>query len=217
VDLGSGEIHMFKQSFQWAAVALPVFSILFAGGCGVLPSHPNQINTFDGATYDTLLLAHGALTALDASVSTSYPKYTATFNQAAAAYGVAYTAYASFRTTPSTQAEVTVTINNLTVAIVALENAFEIDMGASTASIAEIRARAKKMRSSVGQSGISVSDLLTELEIAAAVANTIPRTGPYAQLAELVVETTSAALVAETNAVSQPIDLTQIAPIPAIQ
>jgi len=33
----------------------------------------------------------------------------------------------------------------------------------------------------------------------------------------MVVETTSAALVAETSAVGQPIDLTQIQPIPAIQ
>ena len=208
---------MFKQKLQWAAVALPVLSILFAGGCGVQPTHPNQINAFDGDTYDTFLLAHGALTALEASVSTSYPKYKPIFNEAAAAYGVAYTSYASFRITPSSQSEVTVTINNLTIAIVALENAFEIDMGASATSIAEIRARAKKLRSSAGQSGISVSDLLTELEIAAAVANTIPHTGPYAQLAEMVVETTSAALVAETSAVGQPIDLTQIQPLPAIQ
>jgi hypothetical protein len=207
---------MFKQKLQWAAVALPVLSILFAGGCGVQPAHPNQISAFDGASYDTFLLAHGALTALEASVSTSYPKYTPIFNEAAAAYGVAYTSYASFRITPSTQAEVTVTVNNLTIAIVALENAFESDMGASATNIAAIRARASKLRSSAGQS-ISVSDLLTELEIAAAVANTIPRTGPYAQLAEMVVETTSSALVAETSAVGQPIDLTQIQPLPAIQ
>lgn len=208
---------MFKKSFQWAAVALPVFSILFASGCGILPSHPNQINAFDGETYDTFLLAHGALTTLQANVNTSYPKYVPMVNQAAAAYGVAYTAYASFRTTPTTQADVTTTVNNLTVAIVALENAFDTDMKASAASIADIRKRAKRLRLAAGQNGVSVSDLLTELEIAAAVANTIPRTGPYAQLAEMVIQTTSAALVAETAAVGQPIDLTQIQPLPAIQ
>jgi hypothetical protein len=206
---------MFK-TFKWAAVALPVLSILFASACGSQPSHPNQLNAFDGATYDTLLLAHGALTSLQASVTTSYPKYAPICNQATAAYNAAYTSYASFRLTPTTQAEVSVTIGNLTVAIVALENAFETDMQASTVNVAEIRARAKRLRTSAGQAGISVSDLLTELEIAAAIAQTIPRAGPYAKLAGIVIQSTSAALVAETAAVGQPIDLTQIQPIPAI-
>ena len=169
---------MFKPSFQWAAVALPVLSILFASGCGSQASHPNQLNTFDGATYNTLLLAHGALASLEANVTTTYPKYAPIFNQAAAAYGVAYTSYASFRVTPTTQAEVAVTIDNLTIAIVALENAFESDMHASAASIAESRARARRIRAAAKEAGISVSDLLTELEIAAAVASTILRIKP---------------------------------------
>jgi len=205
---------MFPRLFKWAAVVLPVMSVMFASGCGSQPTHPNQINAFDGDTFDTLLLAHGALTSLESNVTTSYPKYVPIFNQAAAAYGLAYTTYASFRTSPATQAQVTVTMDNLTVAIVALEDAFETDMQASTASIAEIRARAKHVRSSAG---ISISDLLTELEIAAAIANTIPQTGPYAKLAQIVIQTTIAALAAESAAVGQPIDLTLIQLIPAIQ
>jgi hypothetical protein len=201
---------------KWAAVALPVLSFVFASGCGSQPAHPNQINTFDGATYDSLLLAHGALTSLKTSIATSYPKYAPIFNEVAASYGGAYAAYASFRTTPTTQAEVAVTINNLTVAIVALENAFQIDMQASTTSIAAIRASAKRLHGSAVKAGVSVSDILTELEIAAAIAQTIPHSGPYAQLAALVIQTTSAALVAETSAAGQPIDLTLIQPIPAI-
>jgi hypothetical protein len=207
---------MFK-TFQWAAVALPVLSILLASSCGTHTSHPNQINAFDGATYDGLLLAHGALTSLEANVTTSYPKYVPIFNQAGAAYNTALATYTTFRATPTTQAELSVTIGNLTVAIVALENAFQTDMQASSTNIAEIRARAKRLRTSASNAGISVSDLLTELEIAAAVARTIPQTAPYAQLAEVIIQTTSAALAAEVAQVGQPIDITLIQPIPAIQ
>ncbi len=208
---------MFKKSLQWAAVALPVLSILFASGCGSPVSYPNEINAFDGGTYDTLLLAHGALTSLEANVSTLDPKYVPMFNQAAAAYGVAYSAYISFRTTPSTQAEVAVTINNLTIAIIALEDSFQADMQASATSIAQIRKHAQHVRKSAEKAGISVTDLMTELEIAAAVADTVSKTGPYAKIAEIVIETTSAALAAESAAAGQNINLSLIQPIPALQ
>ena len=208
---------MFKPYlFKWAAVALPVLGLVFASGCGSQPNHPNQISTFDGATYDSMLLAHGAMTSLEVSITASYPKYAPTFNQANAAYSAAFAAYSTFRTTPTTQVEVAVTINNLTVAIVAIENAFQIDMQASTTKVAAIRAHAKRLRGSAAQAGLSVSDILTELEIAAAIAQTIPQAGPYAKLAALVMQTTSAAIVAETSEAGQPIDLTLIQPMLAI-
>jgi hypothetical protein len=205
------------HSFKWAAVALPVLGILFAGGCSTQTSHPNQINAFDGATYDGLLLAHGALTSLGANVTISYPKYAAIFNQAGASYNAAFTAYSAFRIQPASQAEVAVMIGNLTVAIVALENVFQSDMQASPANVASVRAHAKRVRASAKQAGVTVSDILTELEIAAAIARTIPQAGPYAALAEVVIESTSAALAAEIAATGQPIDLSLIQPIPAIQ
>ena len=210
---------MFKTffPFQWAAVALPILGILFASGCGNQPGHPNQINAYDGGTYDTLLLAHGALTSLESTVAASDPKYVPIFNQAAAAYSLSYAAYAAFRTSPTNQADVAVTVNNLTVAIVALENAFQTDMHASATSVLKIRAHANRLRSSAGQAGITVSDLLTELEIAAAVANTIPQSGPYAKLAQLVIQTTSAALATESAAVGQAIDLALIQPVPSLE
>jgi hypothetical protein len=209
---------MFKRSLsKWAAVALPTLGILLTCGCGTPASHPNQVSAFDGGTYNTLLLAHGALTSLQANVVTSYPKYIPIFNQATAAYAVAYNAYASFRKAPATQLEVSVTINNLTVAIVALENSFQTDIQASPAKVGQIRRRSIRIRSNAAQAGFSVSDLLTELEIAAAVANTIPKTSPYARMAELIIQTTSAALAAEMAAAGQPIDLTLIQPWPAVQ
>jgi hypothetical protein len=205
------------HSFKWAAVALPVLGILFASGCGTQTGHPNQINAFDGATYDNLLLAHGALYSLEANVTAGYPKYAPMFNQASASYNAAYAAYSNFRVQPASQAEVAVMIGNLTVAIVALENVFQVDMQASPAAVANVRAHAKRARASAKQAGVTISDILTELEIAAAVAHTIPQTGPYAGIAEMVIESTSAALAAEIAAAGQPIDLSLIQPIPAIQ
>jgi hypothetical protein len=207
---------MFK-TFKWAAVALPVIGVLIANGCGTQPTHPNQLSVFDGATYDSLLLAHGALASLQANVQTSYPKYVPMFNQASTAYSTAYTTYTTFRTEPKTQAEVAVAIGNLVVAIVAIENVFQTDMKASTASVAHIRAHARRLRTSAKQAGISVSDILTELEIAAAVARTIPAASQYAALAQVVIQSTDAALAAESVEVGQPIDLALIQPIPPIQ
>ena len=205
---------MFKN-LKWAAAALSVLSILFASACSFQTRHPNQLNAFDGATYDSLLLAHGALASLQANVTVSHPKYVPICNQARAAYGMAYAAYATFRTTPTTQAEMAVAIDNLTVAIIALENAFQSDMQASTANVAHIRAHAKHLRASAKRARITVCDILTELEIAAAVARTIPKAGPYAVLAQVVIQSTSAALAADTAAAGQPIDLSLIQPIPA--
>jgi hypothetical protein len=199
-----------------AALAVPVLSLFLATGCGSQPSHPNQINALDGATYDTMTLAHGALTSLRAQVSFSYPKYVPVFNQAAAAYGPAFNAYAAFRTNPSDQAEMGVEIDNLTVSIIALENAFQTDMNVSASTVAQVEKQAKKLRQSISDR-VTVSDILTELEIAAAVARTVPAAAPYAALAQVVITSTSEALAAEIAAAGQPIDLTTIQPIAAIQ
>jgi hypothetical protein len=64
---------------------------------------------------------------------------------------------------------------------------------------------------------VSISDILTELEIAAAVARTIPPAAPYAILAELVIGATSQAVAADTAASGHAIDLTTISPITPIQ
>ena len=63
---------------------------------------------------------------------------------------------------------------------------------------------------------VSISDILTELQIAAAIARTIAPAAPYALLAELVIGATSQAVAAESAASGRAIDLTTIAPIPAI-
>jgi hypothetical protein len=204
------------NKLKWGGLALPIFSLVFilTTGCGTQPNHPNQLNAFDGATYDTLTAAHGALGSLRAQISASYPKYVPQFNQAASAYGVAFQAYSLYRTDQSNQSQLSLTIANLTVSVVALESTFQSDMNASPAAVANVQTRAKKMRASAR---VSISDILTELEIAAAIARTIPPAAPYALLAELVIGTTTQAVAAESAASGYAIDLTTISPIMPIE
>jgi hypothetical protein len=203
------------NKLKWGGLALPVFSLVcvLTIGCGTQPNHPNQLNTFDGATYDTLTVAHGALGSLRAQISASYPKYVPQFNQAASAYEVAFQAYSLYRTDQSNQSQLSLAIANLTVSVIGLESTFQSDMNASPAALANVQSRAKKMRAAAR---VSISDILTELEIAAAVARTIPPAAPYAILAELVIGATSQAVAAESAASGHAIDLTTIAPIAAI-
>ncbi|MGH9582677.1 MAG: hypothetical protein ACRD4O_07060 [Bryobacteraceae bacterium] len=203
-----------KQPFLLAAAPVLALAVLFSG-CNPQPSHPNQINAFDGATYDSLTLAHGALSSLRASVSSAYPKYVPLFNEAAAAYATTVNAYAVYRANPSDQAAVAVDISNLTVSIVALENTFTARMHVSPQADLNIRRKAKRIRAAAG-SNLSLSDILTELEIAAAVARTIPAAAPYATLASIVIAATQQAIAAESAVSGQPIELATLAPITLI-
>ncbi len=205
---------MLKTKFT--ALALTAISlILTITGCNTQPNHPNQINAFDGASYDTLTLAHGALLSLRAQVSTNYPKYTPVFNEAAAAYTTALDAYTVFRTSQSSQPAVSVAINNLTVSVLALENAFQADLHVSPAVILKMNKKALKMRAAAGPQ-ISISDILTALEIAASIAATIPGAQPYSALAAMIIGATQQALAAESAASGQPIDLSTLQPVPSI-
>ncbi|HEY6989789.1 MAG TPA: hypothetical protein VH369_15450 [Bryobacteraceae bacterium] len=198
-----------------SSLALPVFSLFFmlTTGCGTQPNHPNQLNTFDGATYDSLTLAHAALGSLRTQISASYPKYVPQFNQAADAYTVAFQAYSLYRTDRSNASQLSLAVSNLTVSVAALEAAFQSDMHASPAVVARFQHRARSIRATAR---VSISDILAELQIAAAVAQTIAPAAPYAMLAQLVIDATRQALAAQSAAASQAIDLSTIAPLPAI-
>ncbi len=197
------------------SVAMISASIIFTG-CNTQPNHPNQISAFDGACYDSLTLAHGALASLRGQLQADYPQYASAFNQAVASYSVALDAYSLYRAAPKSEADVTVDIGNLTVSIVSLENAFESDLHVSAASVLKIRARATKMRQAAGPN-VPAIDILTELEVAAAVAEAVPAAKPYAQLAAVVIAATQSALAAEQSAAGQPIDLSTIQPVSPIQ
>jgi hypothetical protein len=197
-----------------SSLALPILSLLLmATGCGTQPNHPNQLDTFDGATYDSLTLAHAALSSLRTQISAGYPKYVPQFNQAASAYAVAFQSYSLYRTDRSNASQLSLAIANLTVSVTGLEAVFQDDMQASPAAVANVQSRAMKIRATAR---VSISDIFTELQIAAAVAQTIPAAAPYAMLAQLVIDATRQALAAQTAAASQPIDLSAISPVPAI-
>ncbi len=189
------------------AISLSLFT-----GCNPPVKHPNQINSFDGASYDGLTLAHAALTSLRTSVSTNYPQYKTTFNQAAASYTTAYEAYSVFRTIPADQSAAALAISNLTISMVYLENKFQADMNVPQGTVHAVRGRAARIRAVVDPR-ITLSDILTELEIAASIAATVPGTQPYATLAELVIKATEQAVAAMQSNSGQPIELTSIAPI----
>jgi len=195
---------------------LSVLCLVWAAGCGTQPAHPNQLNAFDGASYDTLTLAHGALSSLRAQVSVGYPKYVPLFNEAADAYAATESAYALYRTNPADPSAVTVAISNLTISIIALENSFQSDMQVSPAVVAGIRKKAESLRQRAAGQRVTVSDILTELEIAAAVAKAVPAASVYAGLASMVIEATSQALAAESASAGQPIDLSTIQPVAAL-
>jgi hypothetical protein len=193
-----------------------VVCVVLATGCGTQTPHPNQLNAFDGASYDTLALTHGALTSLRAEVAVSYPKYAPMFNQTAGSYAAAYDAYAVYRSNPKDQAALTVAVANLTVSIVALENSFQSDLQASPALVKSVHDKARTLRARATGQNVTVSDVLTELEIAAAIARAIPATQPYAGIASMVIAATSEALAEESARAGQPIDLSSIQPISTI-
>lgn len=208
-----------RINLKLAALALAMGAVLFSTtGCKAQADHPNQINTFDGASYDSLTVAHVALGSLRGQIAGTYPQYATQFNQAAVTYSTAFNAYSLYRSaaTASNQAEVTVAIRNLTLSIVVLENAFENDMHVSGKSEMAIRGKAARIRAAAS-SNVSVVDILTELEIAASIAETVPQTQPYAQLAAMVIAVTDEAVDALDAAAGQPIDLSTIQPIPTIQ
>jgi hypothetical protein len=202
------------NKLKLAVLILPLFAFFLASGCGSQPAHPNELNAFDGTTYDSLTVAHGALTSLRAEVVSSYPKYAPVFNQAAAAYATAFNSYSLYRTTAN-EADISMALANLTVSVVALENAFLNDMHASSVNIVKMRRKANAMRARASAS-VTISDVLTELEIAAAVAKAIPAAQPYAALAQIVIDATSQAVAAEAAASGQVIDLSTIQPLAAI-
>lgn len=203
------------NKFGRSSLALPILSLflMLATGCGTQPNHPNQLDTFDGATYDSLTLAHAALSSLRTQISAGYPKYVPQFNQAASAYAVAFQSYSLYRTDRSNASQLSLAVANLTVSVTGLEAVFQSDMQASPAAVANVQSRAMKIRATAR---ISISDIFTELQIAAAIAQTIPPAAPYAMLAQLVIDATRQALAAQTAAASQPIDLSTISPVPAI-
>lgn len=208
-----GLMHKFKLAFSTLIIAALAFGTV---ACNTQPTHPNQINIFDGASYDSLTIAHAALASFRVQVSTSEKQYASVFNQAAAAYATGYNAYSLYRATQSNQAAVSVDIANLTASIVSLESAIQANLQVSPQVISNVRRKAARVRAAANPR-ISISDILTELQIAAAIAEAVPGTQPYSGLAAIVIKATQQALAARNSASGEPIDLSTIQPIALIE
>jgi hypothetical protein len=209
-----GSQAMLPFKFIFAATFVAVLT--FCTGCNNQPTHPNQINAFDGASYDSLTVAHAALVSLRSSVSTTQQQYTVPFNEAAQTYTTAYNGYATYRTAQTNEAALVLALSNLTTSITSLESTFQTGMNAAPADIARARQSGLRFRATLGKR-ITVSDILTELEIAASVASTIPGTQPYSTLAAIVIKMAQDGLAAFSASSGQLIDLSTIQPVALIQ
>lgn len=207
---------MIPSKLRWVtAAASLVLATFTTTGCHVQSSHPNQINTFDGTTYDTMVLAHGALTSLRASVATDFRQYAPEFNAALEAYNTAVIAYSAYRNSAGDESSVSVALGNLTVGITSLESVLTHDLHVDAQHSAQIRAKAQKIRARAS-AHLTIADIFTELEIAASVAALVPSVGEYATLAKIILDATQAAIAAEQSLFNKPIRMDAIMAIAPI-
>ena len=206
---------MISPKLKWATAASLLLATFLTTGCRVQSSHPNQANTFDGATYDTMMLAHGALTSLRVGIATDFPHYVPEFNKAVDAYNAAVVVYAAYRNSADTESSVSGALGNLTVSITSLESALVNDLHVNPQHSAQVRKAAQRIRARASVH-MTVADVLTELEIAASLAALVPSTAEYATLAKVIVNATEAALSAEQAMVNQPIQMDAITAITPI-
>ena len=204
----------FKLTGATAAASL-LFATFMTTGCHVQSSHSNQINAFDGAAFDTMALAHGALTSLRASMITDFPQYAPEFNAAIEAYNTAVVIYATYRNSAGNESSVSAALGNLTVGITSLETVLVSDLHVDAKHSAQVRKAAQRIRARAN-ANVTIADILTELEIAESLAALVPSTEAYATLAKMVVNATEAALAAEQSFADKPIQLADIAAITPI-
>jgi hypothetical protein len=199
------------------AIAL---ACVFVAGCPKA-THPNQINEFDGKTYDSLMLSHEALATLRDEIQIRRPDHAESFNTAAVAYRDAYDSYASYRGAPGQHAsQVAALVSGLAVAIAALENELTDELPVPRAKEHAIRVRAAERRRIATRSAsfsVSIIDILTELQTGAELAKAVPQTGPYAGLAVILIQAAKVAITAAQANAARPIELALIYPIAPIR
>ena len=186
-----------------------IAGILCTAGCHNQPVHPDQINVFDGATYDSLTLAHGVLTSLRASIPQNYPRYQPAFNDSVKAYNDALAAYALYRDTRN-DGGVASSLQDLTLSVVLLETALQSELHIAPSHTAALRQAALHIRTRAARANVNVSDILAALQIASAIAQTVPAAAPYYPLARTIIDATTFALNTEEAEAGKPIDLLTI-------
>lgn len=195
-------IHFALGAAVLAAAAL------ITTGCKPQSNHPNQLNRFDGAAYDSLVLAHGSLVSLKTSVQQQYPALAPDFNKVAEAYNTAVAAYSIYRMTGATEGAMSTALHNLTLSLVLLVGEVEINLHRT-----DLRPATAKISA---QTDYSASELLTALQLAAAIASLVPATQAEAQAAEAILAATRQALTEWRAVANAPINLAWLTPIDAI-
>ena len=200
---------MLKRINLSISAAVLAVATLMTGGCTPQSNHPNQLNRFDGAAYDSLVLAHGSLVSLRTTVQEQYPALAPSFNKVAEAYQTAVAAYSIYRNTGATDLTMSTALHNLTLALVLLEGELEADLHRT-----EFRSASAKIGA---QSGYAPSELLTALQLAATIASIIPQTAAEARAAEAILAATRQALTEWRAVANTPINLAWLTPIEPIE
>ena len=123
-------LHMLLPTTLIVALTLCALGTYACAAKNQASRHPNQLSTFDGLTYDTLLVAQSSLKQAKVEVQTTYPQFKAQFNQAAAAYNAVLSAYKTYHVSgggDTTQLQTQ--IDDLVSKIAALERSFGLTPG----------------------------------------------------------------------------------------
>ena len=183
------------------------------------PTYSNQINQLDADTYTTLLASRAALIQFAPLLTTQYPQFRGVYDQAVTSYNTVEASYALFRTSPtaSNSALISAEMTALTSAIINLESQFQVSTGTKAAADKLRNKQSLKAHAVINTStNISLTTILQELQIAASVAAAIPGASPWAQLAVAIIGALQTATATIQAQAGQPIDLTQVAPLPVI-
>lgn len=198
-------LNKFTSAFMAAGLAAVT---VFTSGCSPQPNHPNQLNRFDGAAFDSLVLAHGSLVSLRTSVQDRYPNLAPAFNKTADAYRMAVAAYTAYRVTGATELTLSNSLHKLTFALVALEGQLEANLHRT-----EIQNTASRLE---GQASYIPSDLFSVLQLAASIASFVPATQGEAEAAGALLAAAHQALSEWRTVSKAPINLDWLSPVEPI-
>lgn len=109
-----------------------ILLLLISIGCASLTPHPNQINAFDGATYDILITVQASIAQAKTLIN-QFPQFTSELNKAIASYNTAiadYKLYHEAAASAPTQTTLQTQITSLVTAVSQLLS----DLGVKIAS-----------------------------------------------------------------------------------
>lgn len=119
---------------RWKTPLILVAAALLSAAChhtGAQPPHPNQINAFDGAAYDTLITVQAALEEAKTHIA-QYPQLKSQLNQAITSYNETMAAYKIYHSAassdPDKQAAIQADIQTLIAGVADLQRSFGVKL-----------------------------------------------------------------------------------------